>query len=128
MDDKKFQEIKAKVLPITKRFVQEVSAAGLFVSAFVFNNAGDFLVKTGNLPKNTTPDEFLSLHKYLASISNELDRTGHVEATITNDSPLPPSNLALADKLALAVMAVPPTMLPGPVLDILDEYMESRKV
>lgn len=119
------REIRAKLAPAIQKFVQVLDKMGLQVSALVFDPEGDFLMRCGNAPAEGR--ELVRLHYWLSLICASLEAAGYYERTEGVSGPQPPDPQESADMLVLALLQMPPDLLPDRVLDLLQQYAESRK-
>ncbi len=117
-----------KINPAIHKFVDAMDKEGLQVSALIFDPEGDFLIRAGNVEHQG--EAFVKLHYMLSLVAAHLDAAGyykHVEPSSPQQASLPRDTQAIADRLAVLLMSMPPTLLPDRVLDLVNEYAEARK-
>ena len=124
MDDK-FADIHKRLDPIMDDFVQKADKLGLTVSALIFNGETGLLTRCGNAPAEGI--ELVRTHYLLSLIAASLEQRGLFKRTSGSGKSLGPTSEELADKLVLACLQVPSTLLPERVLDLAQEYAQSMR-
>lgn len=122
------KELQEKLEPAIRAFVQNVDKLGLQTSALIFDPDGDFLIRCGNAPH--TGRDLVRLHYFLSIVCASLEESGHYDRSELSDegpSPSTPDPQEKADRLVLALLQVPPELIPDRVLDLAREYAEARK-
>jgi len=119
------KELHEKLDPAIREFVKKVDSLGLQTSALVFSPDGDFLVRCGNAPHQGR--DLVKLHYCLSLICAQLEAQGYYarpEPVSEGSGPIPEE---IADRLVLALLAMPSEMIPDRVLDLALEYAGSRR-
>lgn len=122
------KEIHKKIEPAIRDFVQKIDRAGLQMSALIFDPQGDFLIRCGNAPHQGR--ELVRLHYMLSLVCAQLEAEGHYDQYDLSEkggSQYTSNPEEAADRLALALLQVPPSMIPDRILDIAREYAEARR-
>ena len=136
-----YAKIKAELRPHWESLVRAVHEKGLYITGFIYGDAeptdpaGPFLLRFGNVWAES-PGEMFSIHYQLALMAAQLEHQGKMDREITHmeggdessvpSGPKTPTSLERADKLALALLAVPSDALPDHIQALLNDYAESR--
>lgn len=124
--DPKDVETAKKIAPACKAFTEAITAAGLEVSALVWDKEGDFLIKVANVER--TGSELVRLHYFLSLVIANLDAMGERRdmSDFTDTSAVAGQvPTEIAHRLALAAITVPSEMIPDRVRALAEEYLKS---
>ena len=138
----KYLKIKTELRPFWEALVRAVHERGMYITGFVYGEveppdpAGPMLLRFGNIWAET-PAEMFMIHWQLAQMAAQMESEGNMTREVMHMEPSdgfsgpsglkPLDPLAIADKMALVLLATPSEMLPSPLLDILEEYVKTRK-
>lgn len=129
------KKIGAHLNPFIKKLTEAVSEyPNLFLTGFVYDGGGEeqpLLIRFGNI--SNTGMDLVRIHYSLSRMAAAIEAMGGF--TLTEDvvesdgesGPEGPSPEELADRMALMLCAVPSKTLPQPVVDLLDQYVKSRR-
>lgn len=137
-----YVKIKAELRPYWEALVRAVYERGLFVTGFVYGDTdpaeptGPLLVRFGNM-WSESPEEMFYTHYQLALMAARLESMGGMTREIINakpsdgsegiSGPKPQTPQEIADRLVLALLAVPTDALPDHIQEFLNQYAESRR-
>lgn len=134
----KYDKIDADLKPCWDALVRAANQHGLLITGFIWGDPvpeddNPYLVRFGNL-QTTTPQEMFAINYQLSVMAARLESEGKMERTLTAadassevSAPKGQSPLEIADKLALMLLVAPPDGIPGEVLEILDQYLKTRR-
>lgn len=119
--------------PLVRKLTAKVSEyTDMCFTGFIYKSSDPpMLLQVGNI--TDTGANLVRVHWILSHMAAHMQATGEwAPASQYNESqpdsgPKPPDPVSVADKLALALLSVPEENLPGHVLELLDQYAESRK-
>lgn len=133
-----YDKIDADLKPHWDGLVRAASKYGLLITGFIWGDPvpeddNPYLVRFGNL-QTTTPQEMFAINYQLSVMAARLESEGNMERTLTAadasdevSAPKGQSPLEIADKLALTLLVAPPEGVPAEVLEILDQYLKTRR-
>ena len=117
----------AEIRPYIRALVKKATEMDLCITGFIYSGEPEpFLTRFGNI--YNTGWEFVQIHGHLAAMAEQLRNKGNVTVDNLADEPNVESSSQIADKLAVALLATPLENIPAEVQQLLDRYLESRKI